>query len=98
MPRGKRRKAAPERDAPGGGSAADAPAVEGDTPAADVEAAFGLKDATRATKEEVVYLDLSELHAFKDHPFKVREDAEMQSLVESVKTGGVEPARPCPPP
>ena len=87
--RGKRGKAAPERDAPGGGSAADAPAVEGDTPAADVEAAFGLKDATRATKEEVVYLDLSELHAFKDHPFKVREDAEMQSLVESVKTGGV---------
>ena len=87
--RGKRGKDAPERDAPGGGSAADAPAVEGDTPAADVEAAFGLKDATRATKEEVVYLDLSELHAFKDHPFKVREDAEMQSLVESVKTGGV---------
>ena len=86
---GKRDKTAPEQDAPGGGSAADAPAVEGDTPAADVEAAFGLKDATRATKEEVVYLDLSELHAFKDHPFKVREDAEMQSLVESVKTGGV---------
>ena len=87
--RGKRGKAAPERDTPGGGAAAGAPAVEGDTPTADVEAAFGLKDATRATKEEVVYLDLSELHAFKDHPFKVREDAEMQSLVESVKTGGV---------
>ena len=86
---GKWDKTAPEQDAPGGGSAAGAPAVEGDTPTADVEAAFGLKDATRATKEEVVYLDLSELHAFKDHPFKVREDAEMQSLVESVKTGGV---------
>lgn len=87
--RGKRSKATPERDTPGGGAAAGAPAVEVDTPATDVEAAFGLKDATRATKEEVVYLDLSELHAFKDHPFKVREDAEMQSLVESVKTGGV---------
>ncbi|RHR05028.1 ParB/RepB/Spo0J family partition protein [Pseudoflavonifractor sp. AF19-9AC] len=87
--RGKRGKAAPERDTPGGGAAAGAPAVEVDTPTADVEAAFGLKDATRATKEEVVYLDLSELHAFKDHPFKVREDTEMQSLVESVKTGGV---------
>lgn len=87
--RGKRGKATPERDTPGGGAAAGAPAVEVDTPATDVEAAFGLKDATRATKEEVVYLDLSELHAFKDHPFKVREDAEMQSLVESVKTGGV---------
>ena len=89
MSQGKRGKTAPEQDTPGGGAAAGAPAVEGDTPAADVEAAFGLKDATRAAKEEVVYLDLSELHAFKDHPFKVREDAEMQSLVESVKTGGV---------
>ena len=87
--RGKRGKAAPERDTPGGGAAVGAPAVEVDTPTADVAAAFGLKDATRADKEEVVYLDLSELHAFKDHPFKVREDAEMQSLVESVKTGGV---------
>lgn len=87
--RGKRGKATPERDTPGGGAAAGAPAVEVDTPATDVEAAFGLKDATRADKEEVVYLDLSELHAFKDHPFKVREDAEMQFLVESVKTGGV---------
>ena len=47
------------------------------------------KDATRAVKEEVVYLDLSELHAFKDHPFEVWDDAEMQALVESVKTGGV---------
>ncbi len=89
MSQGKQGKATPEQDTPGGGAAAGAPAVEGDTPAADVEAAFGLKDATRAAKEEVVYLDLSELHAFKDHPFKVREDAEMQSLVESVKTGGV---------
>ncbi len=87
--RGKRGKAAPERDTPGGGAAAGAPAVEENAPSADVEATFGLKDATRATKEEVVYLDLSELHAFKDHPFKVREDTEMQSLVESVKTGGV---------
>ena len=87
--RGKRGKAAPERDTPGGGAAAGAPAVEENAPSADVEATFGLKDATRADKEEVVYLDLSELHAFKYHPFKVREDAEMQSLVESVKTGGV---------
>ena len=85
MSQGKRGKTAPEQETPGGGAAAG----EGDTPVADVEAAFGLKDATRAAKEEVVYLDLSELHAFKDHPFKVREDAEMQSLVESVKTGGV---------
>ena len=47
------------------------------------------RDATRPVKEEIVYLDLSELHAFKDHPFEVRDDAEMQALVESVKTSGV---------
>ena len=47
------------------------------------------RDATRSVKEEIVYLDLSELHAFKDHPFEVRDDAEMQALVESIKTGGV---------
>lgn len=56
MSQGKRGKTAPEQETPGGGAAAGAPAVEGDTPAADVEAAFGLKDATRAAKEEVVYL------------------------------------------
>ncbi len=48
------------------------------------------RDATRAEKErEIVYLDLSDLHPFKDHPFGVRDDAEMKSLVESVRNGGV---------
>ena len=92
--RGNRGKAAQEQAAPGGGAAGDAPAAGKDTPGdastpLTADEVFGQKDATRAVKEEVVYLDLSELHAFKDHPFKVREDAEMQSLVESVKTGGV---------
>ena len=41
------------------------------------------RDATRAEKEEIVYLNLSDLHPFKDHPFGVRDDAEMQGLVES---------------
>lgn len=67
------------------GGAKTAPAVEPPVPEQPAEP----KDATRAVKEEVVYLDLSELHAFKDHPFEVRDDAEMQALVESVKTGGV---------
>ena len=40
-------------------------------------------------KEEIVYLNLSELHPFKNHPFGVRDDAEMQGLVESVKAAGV---------
>ena len=47
------------------------------------------RDATRAEKEEIVYLNLSDLHPFKDHPFGVRDDAEMKSLVESVRNGGV---------
>ena len=47
------------------------------------------RDATRADKEEIVYLHLSELHPFQNHPFGVRDDAEMQGLVESVKAAGV---------
>lgn len=47
------------------------------------------RDATRGMKEEIVYLNLSELHPFKNHPFGVRDDAEMQGLVESVKAAGV---------
>ena len=47
------------------------------------------RDATRAEKEEIVYLNLSELFPFKDHPFGVRDDAEMKGLVESVRSSGV---------
>ena len=36
-----------------------------------------------------MYLNLSELHPFKNHPFGVRDNAEMQGLVESVKASGV---------
>ena len=36
-----------------------------------------------------MYLNLTELHPFKNHPFGVRDDAEMQGLVESVKAAGV---------
>ena len=91
---GRRGKAAQEQAAPGGGAAGDAPVAGKDTPGdtstpLTADEVFGQKDATRAVKEEVVYLDLSELYSFEDHSFQVREDAEMQSLVESVKTGGV---------
>ena len=40
-------------------------------------------------KEEIVCINLSELFPFKDHPFGVRDDAEMKGLVESVKDNGV---------
>lgn len=48
------------------------------------------KEAPRpGEKEQIVYLNLSELHAFKDHPFQVRQDDEMTAMVESVKDKGV---------
>ena len=48
------------------------------------------RDATRSAEpEQIVYINLSELHPFKNHPFGVRDDSEMKGLVESVKTSGV---------
>ena len=61
---------------------------EAPTPAAP-EQPDAPRDATRAEKEEIVYLNLSELRPFKNHPFGVRDDAEMQGLVESVRASGV---------
>lgn len=47
-------------------------------------------DATRPGEvEQIVYLNLSELHPFKDHPFQVKEDEEMRAMVSSVKDKGV---------
>jgi len=40
-------------------------------------------------KEEIVHIKLNELFPFKDHPFGVRDDAEMRAMVESVKDKGV---------
>ena len=73
-------KVAPENAAP---NLQEAPA-----PAAP-EQPTAPRDATRAEKEEIVYLNLSELRPFKNHPFGVRDDAEMQGLVESVRASGV---------
>lgn len=54
-------------------------------------------DASCGEKEKIVYLGLADLHPFKNHPFGVRDDAEIQELVESVKTSGVnQPALVCP--
>lgn len=49
-----------------------------------------LIDATRPGEvEQIVYLNLSELHPFKDHPFQVKEDEEIRAMVSSVKDKGV---------
>ncbi len=66
-----------------------APAKE-EAPAPKAEQSPVPRDASRPGEtEQIIYLSLSELHAFKDHPFGVRDDAEMKALVESVKAGGV---------
>ena len=75
-----------------GGKGAKAATVKEKVPAAPPpapETPPEPRDATRAEKEEIVYLNLSELFPFKDHPFGVRDDAEMKGLVESVKDNGV---------
>lgn len=46
-------------------------------------------EAPRRGDEQIVYLKLSDLHAFKDHPFQVRNDEEMRAMVSSVKDKGV---------
>lgn len=84
----KAEKASPEQaKPPKAGKTHAAPEEKAAPPAPEVPPTP--RDATRAEKEEIVYLDLSDLHPFKDHPFGVRDDAEMKSLVESVRNGGV---------
>ena len=76
---GKEAPIPPKREVP----SKEAKAPEQEQPAAP-------RDATRSAEpEEIVYLNLSDLHPFKDPPFGVRDDAEMKSLVESVRNGGV---------
>jgi ParB family chromosome partitioning protein len=42
-----------------------------------------------ASREKVEKIPLSELHAFKDHPFQVRDDDSMQDTAESIQKYGV---------
>ena len=74
------------------------PAKE-ETPAPEPDQPPEPKEALRKGEaEQIVFINLSELHAFKNHPFQVRADEEMRAMVESVKDKGVtQPAivRPC---
>ncbi len=86
-PAGKAEKSAkipePPKAAPGaGGPAAQAKPPAQPTPTQPQE-------APRRGDEQIVYLKLSELHAFKNHPFQVRNDEEMKAMVSSVKDKGV---------
>ena len=42
-----------------------------------------------SNEESAMEIEISRIHAFKDHPFKVLDDEKMADLVESVKTYGV---------
>ena len=39
--------------------------------------------------EQIIYLPLSELHPFPNHPFKVQDDEQMRKTAESIKRQGV---------
>ena len=40
-------------------------------------------------EESAMEIEISKIHPFKNHPFKVLDDEKMQDLVESVKDDGV---------
>lgn len=99
-PKRKGRPPKAEKQAPGGGGpgkSAKAPSQSKPGPAKEdpappppaPEQPPQSRDASRGKKEEVVYLDLDQLHPFQNHPFGVRDDVEMQGLVASVQSGGV---------
>ena len=46
------------------------------------------QDRTAPVTEEIRSVPLSQLHPFKDHPFKVLDDDAMSETVESVKQIG----------
>ncbi|RKM63035.1 ParB/RepB/Spo0J family partition protein [Butyrivibrio sp. XB500-5] len=50
---------------------------------------FGDNKAAEVTADQVVEIPLSQLHPFKYHPFKVRDDEEMEKTVESIREFGV---------
>lgn len=51
------------------------------------EASNEAQDEGRAAK--IRYIPLNQIDTFKDHPFRVRDDAEMEQLVESIRESGV---------
>lgn len=51
---------------------------------------FGEDENTEiVVQEQIKDVALSELHTFKNHPFKVSDDAKMEEMVESVKQYGI---------
>lgn len=93
---GKGKRAAPGKggpSAPGKVGKAPKPADKGgkaaETPPPPTVDPPEPRDASRGVEEKVEYINLSELHPRPLNPFGVRDNVEMQALVESVKTGRV---------
>ena len=79
----KKAEKAPKAPKPAKGAPEVKAPAQPETPAAPAEAPRPAKD------EQIVYIKLSELHAFKNHPFQVRNDEEMKAMVSSVRDKGV---------
>ena len=79
----KKAEKAPKAPKPAKGAPEVKAPVQAETPPAPAEAPRPAKD------EQIVYLKLSDLHAFKNHPFQVRNDEEMKAMVSSVRDKGV---------
>ena len=48
-----------------------------------------MKNTTENTNPQARNIAIERLHAFRDHPYKVRDNAEMEELTESVRVNGI---------
>ena len=54
------------------------------------------EDKMKNTMKKPVNIPVSKLHPFEGHPFKVKDDEEMNTLIESVQTQGILSPLDCP--
>lgn len=50
---------------------------------------FQAAEQEQEVKSRIVKLSIDELHPFRDHPFKIRDDDEMNALAKSVQDIGI---------
>ena len=50
---------------------------------------LGLDSSVNANTERIINVPLTELHTFKDHPFRVVDDEKMEETTESIRQYGV---------
>ena len=50
---------------------------------------LGLEETPEKSMNQVVEIDLAKLYPFKNHPFHVNDDKEMEELAESIREHGV---------